>query len=112
MTYEIDTETGDVRTKIVPCTNSGYHWPNLAYAIVKNDSDPTIEGHQIRFVDKEGVIVAKFCVTTEPGVNHVTITQLIEDIQFWFSNRMSQLETLIHNLDIIKEAKELSKQNE
>lgn len=111
MKYEIDTDTGDIRTPISPSTNSGYHWPNLAIMIAKNDT-PVIEGHRVRFSDCDGAIEAKFCVDSDPGVNHVTVTQLIEDIQDWFSNRMTQLETLMSDLDIIKGAKELSKQDE
>ena len=105
MKYEIDTDTGDVRTLIAPCTNNGYHWPILANVIAKKD-DPVIEGHRIRFSDRDGAVEAKFCVDSEPGVNHVAIIQLIEDIQDWFSNRMTQLETLMNDLDIIREAKE------
>lgn len=110
MKYQIDADTLEVRTELVPCTNSGYHWPRLAQEIARSDSDPVIEGHRIQFQNRDGAIEARFA-GDEP-VEHNSLCQFIEKVQKWFSNRMSHLEALKGDLDLLTAVKEAQNQDD
>lgn len=77
----------------------------LAVALIRRKPEHRIEHRYITLACLDKEPTASFCVQTATELSdQETIVQVGRDVQHWLSNRISQLQEMRNNLEIISDA--------